>query len=195
MDRGGYERQVGEGLGEVAQSLAGVTYFLGVETQMVGVGEHLLQGEARFIESSRLREALDEPERAQAEVALAPFEAVRSCVLRPVTLHERVVGQFLVDTVECGDSTWVHGADELDQWHLEQRGVEPERVEGNRRRVVLGLRAIARLRAMRQVDGVGVGGMSRTPAPASAGAGGMGCVGVQNVGQRARKVMMPRTGS
>jgi hypothetical protein len=31
--------------------------------------------------------------------------------------------------------------------------------------------------------------------PASASAGGVGCIGVQIVRQRARKVMMPRTGS
>ena len=66
---------------------------------MVGVGEHLLQGEAGFFEASRLRQALDEPEGAQVEAALVPFEAVGGGVVRLVAVHERVVGQFLAG---CG---------------------------------------------------------------------------------------------
>src|ERR687890_1861861 len=135
---------------------------------MVGVGEHLLQGEARFIESSRLREALDEPERAQAEVALAPFEAVRSCVLRPVTLHERVVGQFLLDTVEGGDPTWVHGADELDQRHHEQGGVEGVRAVILYEAILLGVPALLHDLL---VDGVTLGHPAPVPRGQSALAG------------------------
>ena len=65
-----------EGLRKVAQGLSRRPEFLSVETQVVGVGEHLLQGEARFFEASRLREAFHEPERAQVEAAFVPGEAV-----------------------------------------------------------------------------------------------------------------------
>src|SRR5215212_5235648 len=65
--RGADKREVGEGLGEVAQGLASTPELLGIELQMVGVGEHLLQGEARLLEASGLREALHEPERAEAK--------------------------------------------------------------------------------------------------------------------------------
>src|SRR5215211_7606430 len=91
---------------------------------MIGVGEHLLKRETSLIEASGLREALDEPERAEAKAPLVPFEAVGGSMLRLIPLHERVVGKLLLDTVEGGDPTRVRGSDELDQRHHEQRGVE-----------------------------------------------------------------------
>src|ERR671913_762812 len=109
---------------------------------MVGVGEHLLQGEARFIEASCLREALDEPEGAQTEAALVPFQAVWGCVLWLVTLYERVVGQFLLDTFEGGEPARVRGPDELDQRHHEQGGVECVRAIILDEAVLLGVPAL-----------------------------------------------------
>ncbi len=49
VDRGRYEGEVCEGLGEVTQGLAGGSYLLGVEAEVVGVGEHLLQSEAGVV--------------------------------------------------------------------------------------------------------------------------------------------------
>src|SRR3712207_1311507 len=76
MDGGAYEAEVGKGLREVAQGLAGGTNLLGVEPEVVGVGEHLLQGETRLIETAGLGQAFDEPEGAHVEAALWLFEAV-----------------------------------------------------------------------------------------------------------------------
>src|SRR5215207_10725287 len=109
---------------------------------MVGVGEHLLQGEARFIEASCLREALDEPEGAQTEAALGPFQAVWGCVLWLVTLYERVVGQVVLDTFEGGEPARVRGPDELDQRHHEQGGVECVRAIILDEAVLLGVPAL-----------------------------------------------------
>src|SRR5918998_5578899 len=106
------ERQVREGLREVAEGLPRVPDLLGVEFEVIGVGEHLFQGEARLVETSGPREALDEPERAQVEAALAAFQSVRGRVLRLVTVHERVVGEFVLDALEGGEPTRVRGADE-----------------------------------------------------------------------------------
>src|SRR3712207_733787 len=91
---------MGEGLGKVAQGLARRAYLLGVEPEMVGVGEHLLQGEAGVFEASRLREALDVPERAQVEGAFEAAEAVWGGVLRLVPQHEVVVNELLLYALE-----------------------------------------------------------------------------------------------
>src|SRR3712207_1249902 len=52
VEGGADERQVREGLREVAQSLAAGTDLLGVEPEVVGVAEHLLEDEPGFFEPS-----------------------------------------------------------------------------------------------------------------------------------------------
>src|SRR5688500_5767087 len=88
MNGGAYEAEVGKGLREVAQSLTGGTYLLGVEPEVVCVGEHLLQGETRLIETTGLRQAFDEPEGAHVEAALGLFEAVGGCSPHVVAVNE-----------------------------------------------------------------------------------------------------------
>src|SRR6476620_10973641 len=70
VDRGADQREVGEGLGEVALLLAGAADLLGVEAHVVGVGEHLLEGQPRLVQASRTGEGLDVPEGADREGAL-----------------------------------------------------------------------------------------------------------------------------
>src|SRR3712207_111529 len=76
VEGGADEGQVGEGLREVAQRLAAGTDLLGVEPEVVGVAEHLLEDEPGFFEPTRARERLDEPERAQVECPLLTHEPV-----------------------------------------------------------------------------------------------------------------------
>ena len=64
MNGGADQGQVREGLGEVAKGLTARPDLLRVETQVVGVGEHLLQNKAGLPQPTSLREAFDEPERA-----------------------------------------------------------------------------------------------------------------------------------
>ncbi len=52
VDGGADEAQVGQRLREITQSLAGGPDFLGVEAEVVGVGEQLLEGEAGVVESA-----------------------------------------------------------------------------------------------------------------------------------------------
>src|ERR1700733_1084295 len=59
--------QVGEGLREVPQRLTRGTNLLGVEPQVVGVGEHLLEDGPGLLDPSRPGERLDVPERAEVE--------------------------------------------------------------------------------------------------------------------------------
>src|SRR4051812_16163441 len=82
--------QVGEGLREVAQRLAGRTDLLGVEPEVVGVAEHLLEDEAGIFEPSGARQGLDEPERAKVEGALLAHEAVGG--LLDVVAEDEAVG-------------------------------------------------------------------------------------------------------
>ena len=64
VEGGAYECQVREGLGEVAQRLAAGSDLLGVEPEVVGVAEHLLEEARLIVEPARPRQGLDEPERA-----------------------------------------------------------------------------------------------------------------------------------
>ena len=59
-----------EGLRKVAEVLAPRAEFFGIEPEMVGVADHLLEEEARSVHVARARKALDEPERAHVEGAL-----------------------------------------------------------------------------------------------------------------------------
>jgi hypothetical protein len=43
VERGADQRQVGKGLREVALLLAGTADLLGIQAQMIGVGQHLLK--------------------------------------------------------------------------------------------------------------------------------------------------------
>src|SRR6266851_8466990 len=65
------QRQVGEGLREVSQRLSRRANLLGVEPEMVGVGEHLFEDHPSLPDSAGPGERLDIPERAQVERALA----------------------------------------------------------------------------------------------------------------------------
>jgi hypothetical protein len=52
VDGGAYEGEVGKGLRKVPQSLARRSDLLGVEPEVVGIGEHLLETEASIVESA-----------------------------------------------------------------------------------------------------------------------------------------------
>src|SRR5215203_2438896 len=95
VEGGADEGKVREGLGEVAQSFATRPDLLGVEAEVVSVAEHLLEDEPGFIEPARAGERLDEPERAQAERAFRPHEAVRR-LLNVVAEDEAVGDQAVV---------------------------------------------------------------------------------------------------
>jgi hypothetical protein len=56
---------MGECLREVTQLLAGEADFLGVKTEMIGVREHLLEGDSGVFEPAGLGQGFDVPECAQ----------------------------------------------------------------------------------------------------------------------------------
>src|SRR5919199_1823678 len=97
MDGGAYEGEVGESLGEVPQSLPGGTYLLGVEPEVVGVGEHLLKSETGIFEPAGPGQAFNEPEGADVEAALGgAFEGVGGGLADVVATYEGVVSQLLL---------------------------------------------------------------------------------------------------
>ena len=69
-------------LGEVAQGFAAAPDLLCIKPEVVCVGEHLFQGEAGFFDAAGLGEALDVPERAEAEASFRTGETVGSRRLR-----------------------------------------------------------------------------------------------------------------
>jgi len=70
------ESEVGEGLREVADLLPGGVDLLGIEAEVVPVGQHLRERQARVVEPARAGERIDIEERAQGEGALRAREAI-----------------------------------------------------------------------------------------------------------------------
>jgi hypothetical protein len=68
---------VGERLREVAQLLAGGADLLGEEADVVGVGEHLVEGVVHLLVPPGAGQGVDVQEAAQREGALAAAQAVR----------------------------------------------------------------------------------------------------------------------
>src|SRR5947209_14219980 len=82
IEGGADQSQMSEGLREVAQGLAAGTGLLGVQADMVGITEHLLEEQPGVIQPGRVgaagaRERLDEPEGTHVEGPLAARQAVR----------------------------------------------------------------------------------------------------------------------
>src|SRR5215208_5968313 len=122
------EGEVREGLREVAQRLAMVSNLLGVEPEVVGITEHMLENKARFLEPASPRERLDEPEGAQAEGPFFARQAVRG-LLHVVAVHEAVGNEAsilggAVDGIERLEHPGIAGRKEEDKGHDQVRGVQ-----------------------------------------------------------------------
>src|SRR5688500_16326037 len=131
---GGDEPEVGEGLGEVPEGLAGGPGFLRVQPEVVRVAEHLLEDEARRAQpveirlSRRPHQRLHQPERADVEGALVPLDPVRAA-RHVVAVDEAVRDQppvlaGAVDGVERRQHPRVARGDEVDERHHQHGGVE-----------------------------------------------------------------------
>lgn len=94
------QSQVGEGLGEVPQRLTRGADLLGVEPEMVRVGEHLLEDCPGLLDPPGPGERLDVPERAEVEGAFAAVDPVVAGDGVPV--DEAVGGEFGADAVKRG---------------------------------------------------------------------------------------------
>src|ERR687897_2369113 len=106
-------------MGKVAQCFPRVAYLFGIQLEVVGVGEHLLQSESGLLEVSSPGEALYQPERANTKCTLIVRRTV-ICGLSLVALYEHVVGQLLLHTGESSEPAWICGTDELDRGHEQQ---------------------------------------------------------------------------
>src|SRR2546422_4395292 len=93
---GADQREVGERLREVAEQLAGAPDLLGVEAEMVRVGEHLVEDEQCLVQPARAGKRLDVPERANRERALGALDPVRRG-LDVVGEHEAVRDELARD--------------------------------------------------------------------------------------------------
>src|SRR6266540_1732377 len=66
-DRGVDQREVGERLREVADLLAGGVDLLGIEAEVVGIGQHLRERQPGVVEAPRAGERVDVQEGAERE--------------------------------------------------------------------------------------------------------------------------------
>src|SRR5438105_9192471 len=82
-ERGVYEREVGEGLGEVPQEAAGLgVVLLREQPDVVSEVEQPLEELARLLQPALEREGVREPEGARQEDALAARQAIDAEILR-----------------------------------------------------------------------------------------------------------------
>src|SRR6187402_1502631 len=68
---GADQSEMGEGLGEVAQVLAGGAKLFGIEAHVVRVSEHLFEDEARSLHVAGAGQAFGKPKGAHAEGAVS----------------------------------------------------------------------------------------------------------------------------
>src|ERR671911_1432020 len=110
-------------MGKVAQCFPRVAYLFGIQLEVIGVGEHLLQSESGLLEVSSPGEALHQPERADSEGTMIILRSV-TCGLSLVAFYKHVVGQLLLHAVEGCKPAWICGTYEIDYRHEQQRGVQ-----------------------------------------------------------------------
>ena len=72
VERGADQRQVGECLREVALLVAGAADLLGVQAEVVGVGEHLLEGQPRVVDAPARARASTHQKEQREKVASSP---------------------------------------------------------------------------------------------------------------------------
>src|SRR5437763_10320985 len=70
------QREMRERLREVPERLAGWADLLGVEPEVIRVGEHLLEGQPGLVDAAGAGQRLDVPERTDREGALIALQAV-----------------------------------------------------------------------------------------------------------------------
>src|ERR1700758_1487954 len=87
VERGAYQPDVSECLREVAQRFATRTRLLGVQAEVVGVGQHLLEDEAGLLGAARPGQSFHQPERTHIERPLTPGQAVASSSADLVAVH------------------------------------------------------------------------------------------------------------
>src|SRR5262249_35077383 len=101
VERCADQRQMGQCLGEVPLLLAGAADLLGIQAQVVGVGEHFLERQPRLVQAPGARERLDVPKRARREGAFGAAYPVRAG-LRIVTVDQGIGDQAGGQRVEGG---------------------------------------------------------------------------------------------
>src|SRR5690242_1784841 len=100
---------MGERLWEVAERLAGRPDLLGVEAEVVGIGQHLLEGQAGLVQVPGPGHRLHVPERADRERALLALEPVRRG-LDVVAVDEAIGDKLLADRVQGREPAGSRGA-------------------------------------------------------------------------------------
>src|SRR5437868_10722608 len=142
VERAVHERDVCEGLREVAELAAEVGVVLLREQAEVGAErEQPLEELPRLVEPALEREVVDEPERARQEDALAGRQAVDRLrlVVRAVALDEAVADELALDRRHRADHPRVVGRQKADERDHEQARIDALRAVEADERVELGV--------------------------------------------------------
>jgi hypothetical protein len=118
------EGEMSEGLGKVAEVLATRPEFLGVESEMIGVAECLIEEEPGFLDIAGAGDALDVPKGAHGEGSFVPAEPVVSGFLGVVAEDEGILDEDLFDAAEGEEPAAVVGLNELEERHEETGGID-----------------------------------------------------------------------
>src|SRR5688572_27272432 len=97
IERCADQREVREGLREVAEMLDLRAELLAIETQMIGVTEHLLEEEPCLVQVAHARKTLHIPERAHRKRALLTREPVGVAVTEAIPIDQRVTHEVVLD--------------------------------------------------------------------------------------------------
>ena len=120
IEGGADQRQVRERLREVAEVLCLGAELFAVQPEVIGVAEHLLEDEARLVQVTHARQALDIPEGAHRERPFLSREPVGESARETITIHERVAHQLPLDRAQRRDPPRVGRRHEADERHQER---------------------------------------------------------------------------
>src|SRR5919106_409840 len=118
------QRQVREGLWEVAEMLRARAQLLAVQSQVIRIAKHLLEEEPRLREIAHAGQALDVPEGAHRERAVLTGEAVGETLPETIAIHQRVADELLLDAAQGVDPARVGRRHEAHQGHEQRCGIE-----------------------------------------------------------------------
>jgi hypothetical protein len=117
------EGEVGKGLGKVAEVFTTWSEFLGIEPEVIGIAEGLVEQESGLLEIAGTGDALDVPERAHGEGAFVAAESVVSGFLSVIAEDEGILDEDLFDAAKGEEPAAIVGRDEPEEGHEETGGI------------------------------------------------------------------------
>src|SRR5258706_8744918 len=115
---------MGKRLWKVPQNFTSGPNLLGIQSNVVGVGQHLLENQACLLETTCTRQGLDQPESTDAKGSFLAPKAIVCCQQRVVAIDVRVVRQLLLDTIDGLQYTRIIRAYKTGEHHQQCAGID-----------------------------------------------------------------------